>query len=548
MKIKKSLSKGLLLALAFSLIPVMAFSAQKVTAGSTCKTLNQKVMIQKKIYTCIKTGKKLVWNQGAAVALPTPTAKPTPKPIVTPMPTPTAVGDPVGAIGGTPTSTPTATLKKIQADGCHAQVSAVVQVQQNSVWKDLKVADGWAPISTCPSTNPYQPYVNVDLEYGVVVRWHIYAPGAWDFYSDPTKLRAPFVPATACQLPSQDGNSGLSQGFPKRISRIKSVGTVNAVVIPVDFPDVIGVNSPLTDYNTMLEGLNTFYKKMSGGRLNFNFTILPEYVRLPFNSNKFGLGTWSSGDGDGYIQAILKAADPKVDYSKYDVFYLLSPRSIPWSSIAYGPAALRTFATDEGNIVNVTFSGADAYQDFPGADWKWVAHETGHLFGLHDLYVSPGNATYGAWDIMSLNWSVAAIELNAWNRYIQGWLEDSQIKCLEKSKSTTLEITLDPIERSNSLVKAVVVKLSDSKILVIESRRSEGLDVLSTAQAGTLVYTVDMTIPSIKGGWQTQRRPGSTDSNFIDAALKTGDKIVVDGVTIEIISQNAQGDVVKIIY
>jgi hypothetical protein len=51
-----------------------------------------------------------------------------------------------------------------------------------------------------------------------------------------------------------------------------------------------------------------------------------------------------------------------------------------------------------------------------------------------------------------------------------------------------------------------------------------------------LIYTVDTTIQSIKGGWQVQRRPGSTKSNFSDAALRTGDKITVSGITIEVTS------------
>jgi hypothetical protein len=65
-RIKASVSKGLLFALALTLIPVSAISAQKITPGSTCKVLNQKVVYQKKTYTCIKSGKKLVWNNGVA--------------------------------------------------------------------------------------------------------------------------------------------------------------------------------------------------------------------------------------------------------------------------------------------------------------------------------------------------------------------------------------------------------------------------------------------------------------------------------------------------
>jgi M6 family metalloprotease-like protein len=65
-----------LIALAISLIPAVAISAQKVTAGSKCKVFKQKVNYLDKTYTCIKSGKYLVWNKGAAVVKPTPLQTP----------------------------------------------------------------------------------------------------------------------------------------------------------------------------------------------------------------------------------------------------------------------------------------------------------------------------------------------------------------------------------------------------------------------------------------------------------------------------------------
>jgi hypothetical protein len=85
MRIRGSLARGLLVALILTLIPITAFPAQKITPGSTCKVLNQKVVYQNKTYTCIKSGKKLVWNKGVVVKKPTPSPTPTPTP--TPSPT-----------------------------------------------------------------------------------------------------------------------------------------------------------------------------------------------------------------------------------------------------------------------------------------------------------------------------------------------------------------------------------------------------------------------------------------------------------------------------
>ena len=86
MRIKGGLVKGLLIALAITLIPAAAISAQKVTTGSKCKVQKQKVVYLDKSYTCIKSGKKLVWNKGVVVAKPSPAPAPPKPPLPPPSP------------------------------------------------------------------------------------------------------------------------------------------------------------------------------------------------------------------------------------------------------------------------------------------------------------------------------------------------------------------------------------------------------------------------------------------------------------------------------
>ena len=84
--IQREFTKGLLVALILTLVPITAFSAEKITPGSTCKVYKQRVTNQNKVYTCIKSGKKLVWNKSLAVVKPTtsPTQTPTPSSIQIP--------------------------------------------------------------------------------------------------------------------------------------------------------------------------------------------------------------------------------------------------------------------------------------------------------------------------------------------------------------------------------------------------------------------------------------------------------------------------------
>ena len=98
------MTKLLVSVLFISLIPIPSNSAQKVISGTTCKTLNLRIIYLNKAYTCIKSGKKLVWNKGVAMAKPTatPTSAPTPTPTSAPTPTPTSAPTPTP----TPTSDP----------------------------------------------------------------------------------------------------------------------------------------------------------------------------------------------------------------------------------------------------------------------------------------------------------------------------------------------------------------------------------------------------------------------------------------------------------
>ena len=89
------------------LMMTFANSAQAASpkAGATCTKKSATATSAGKLYTCILSGKKLVWNKGIAILKPSPVAtptltpspEPTPTPIATPSPTPTA----------TPTPTPT---------------------------------------------------------------------------------------------------------------------------------------------------------------------------------------------------------------------------------------------------------------------------------------------------------------------------------------------------------------------------------------------------------------------------------------------------------
>ena len=99
----KQLKRLCALVLAFLFIASGAQAAVK--AGAACSKAGAVSTSAGKKYTCVKSGKRLVWNKGVPIAVvkptPTPTATSSPIPVATPTPTPVASPIP------TPTPTPT---------------------------------------------------------------------------------------------------------------------------------------------------------------------------------------------------------------------------------------------------------------------------------------------------------------------------------------------------------------------------------------------------------------------------------------------------------
>jgi hypothetical protein len=86
---------GVFVAIALFIAPLHAYAAVK--SGDTCKKAGITATANGKKFTCVKSGKKLLWNKGVTIAKPVPAATPTP----TPSPIPTVYVPP------TPITTPT---------------------------------------------------------------------------------------------------------------------------------------------------------------------------------------------------------------------------------------------------------------------------------------------------------------------------------------------------------------------------------------------------------------------------------------------------------
>jgi len=85
----RKIALGVLVLISLAMLPSSAANAPK--AGASCKKIGTTTTANGKKFTCVKSGKKLVWNKGVKVSVPRPSATPTqtasPAPTVTPTPT-----------------------------------------------------------------------------------------------------------------------------------------------------------------------------------------------------------------------------------------------------------------------------------------------------------------------------------------------------------------------------------------------------------------------------------------------------------------------------
>ena len=582
-----------------------------IKPGSTCSKLNQTQVLNSLRFTCVKSGKKLIWSKGAKIATPKPATTPPPvataTPNAKPSPTPTSIAsavptlEPKLALGpaiAPPSSdiviyngpAPKANKNVKQSFEIKASLAPANQdsnlklymydpenqdkslgspgiyySKDGGSWKiinqtrndgslDTKLETGNYTIDVIEPNGSAAKYergrYNVRVDGKGVVSIDRLLPNSAGYFTVTSPVRKSassrplFVPSSRCQLLDKTGSTNMSNGFPRAEKRLPNRGVIKALIIPVEFTDLAGSGSPAEIYKDMAKGTADFYYKQSQRTVRFEFTTLPNYVNLNVPVTTFNLGSYNGGDPNAYFLAGLKAVENIIDISDFDVAYVLPPKTVKANQIAYGPAFPASldsggYQNATGTIFNGSVGGQDAWQSLPGAGWKWMAHETGHTFGLYDWYTLDGTDPYGPWDIMSLNWSTEAIELNSWNRYISGWLAESQVQCFDSAdiSTTPKTVKIETLSLDSDKSKEVMIRLSDSKILVVEARATAGLDQLSDMRTGLVAYTVDTTIPSIKGMGKTLIRAGGGFSPRL-AALKPDEFVSVDGIQIKAGARN----------
>ena len=532
---------GLVAVLSLSLITAQ-LSVAAVTPGAKCSKAGSTSTYNGKKYTCVKSGKKLVWNKGVAVAKPAPVASPTPTPVATPTPTPTPT------VSATPTPTPTEVI-----------------TAENFRFESLCEKDPFVPTEWAA----YQEFA---------LRNDIFScarPYRFKMVTQPktTPLQA-LTPKSSlnniesCKLThgQRDGQIAFSSWINPKIVMNQRL---NVQVIPIEFSDFPSSKTVVGDHENYFNYIKSGYYNISDGQVNVNFKIPSNYFKINKKISSYdtgkrydhggGIWNWVSMDMNTMFKDIVSAVDPAIDFSNLDLVFFVVPPTTDNDYISHGfPAPYPQLRTAEGFMPYWYFSPPMAEvnrKSWYGVEPFLHLHELMH--GMNKLDDHYGDGEFGRTDgdAGTGNWSTMSgmsTDFLFWDKWITYMVSDEQVLCAKTDAISTHWIK--PSNYFGKEEKMLVIPVDSTKVLVVESMRAAGFNLkLPKISEGALVYLVDISKTEHGRGINVLRPANRTgtiyargDFALSDAPLKLGDSITSNGFKITVVESGDFGDVIKV--
>lgn len=354
------------------------------------------------------------------------------------------------------------------------------------------------------------------------------------------------APADQCR-PSRDASVLNESEGPTDYARWDDpVGTVDAVMLFVDFPDAHRDPGEQTeDYygasGALFQDAPGWVAQSSSGATTLDITPVETWLRMPQDQADYGF-PFDHDEHKAYVRDAVEAADAIVDFSPYQVVYVVPTANA--SEIAYSPALIIDpgygIEADGVELRHAATFGQDMFH------WrhKVLVHETGHLWGLPDLYAyAPSVDAHefvGEWDLMGLI-SGHAPDLLAWHKWKLGWADGERFVCRRWDGTTTHRIA--PVGSTTGSL-ALVVRTGPDSAIVVENRQASGLDA-TACSTGALVYTVDATVWGGDGPVQVVDAEPSTSAcgdPFGDAPFAVGQTFEDAGAGVQVDVSAKDGD------
>lgn len=363
-----------------------------------------------------------------------------------------------------------------------------------------------------------------------------------------------------CRLANGSGitSNYVQVGFPLPRVRMPARGKVRIAILFVDFPGARSTERTPAELWETLRPAQDFFRTVSYGRMEAILVPHLKWITMSKRPSAYGIrydGTLTSGQLTSYMQEAVRKADAQVDFTGVDgVVVASTPEAgeIEYSPAFVAPSPGAGLSTREGQIANGSIAGADSWGE-GGWGWRILPHELGHALGLADLYDGWGQAEHGLhgyvgmWDLMG-NPASPTPEYNAWNRWLLGWIDNRQVTCVTGASSTTAALTPIGVRGGK---KALVVRVSSTRAIVVESRRPSAYDAAeylgSPIEAGALVYVVNTSVPTLRGPMRVvPDERGDSIFALATAPLGQGDRVTAEGWRISVAASSAEGDTVRV--
>jgi M6 family metalloprotease-like protein len=361
-----------------------------------------------------------------------------------------------------------------------------------------------------------------------------------------------------CKLkdPGNDDNIYQHMGFSDINNNILNKKNISVQVIPVNFLDLKDTLTPKQNVNKFINDSVSFYNHSSNGKINLNWLVPDEYIELPKTIGEYPLVSAGSRSNNGsfFMSHVIDFAKNEIDLSTADFIVIALPSNVSNKQSDFSPAVyiprdvINPLTQDK--VYRTTMIGGDIRVN---NNSMMLIHEFGHLFGLKDYYnfdwkqEDSYELQFKYLGYFSLMSSPIAPELLAWDKWILNFINDKQVRCINKPSTTKHLIT--PISRSTNLVQAVVVTISDTEALVVESRFPEGNDIgLSKVnkKGGVLVYKINTLAYGGQGPAEIIVKYGGRDKMHSDSLLQVNEEIIFKGITVKNIETGKFGNIVQI--
>lgn len=440
-----------------------------IKAGTSCTKINSTKVSGGYKYTCIKTGRKLVWSKGekTSIAIPKPSLTPTPSPI----PNPTSAPTPERTLSPSPTPTP----EKKQAQA--GDVCAVVG-------ETIANAQGYLECRDAARS---------ERKYYQLSRTVADLP-----------LQSSPIPFTTCRVPDFRTDTNRSpweyaSTYPRKWIPLDK-NEINIVYIPFDFPDHPGTGNPRDLYRNDFTKMKEWVKWYSNGKKKVEITTFDNWIRSSRPSTDYVPHFWHGNLNMKIgVEMILKDVENQLDLSKIDVIQLVFPKDM--KTIKEPSGGRWEIATNKGRLTfNMYTTGFQTFTQ-RGELWFNIIHEMLHqTWGLQQH--APAFPTF-----LSINTGTPGPgqSLITWDAMILDWANPEDLWCTDLTTLKSSEVTLVPMEREQEGVRAAMINLAPWRTLVIESHRRDKWGNFNPGTYGVTAYIVDTRYPTDRSGEGTPK-------------------------------------------